>query len=79
MNFTADLLEEMEILCHYNLATTQEGVKVHRTLAPAAAVAAAQRLHDKGLITQPDGGYLTSLGLETAAHAQALLAVLRVA
>jgi len=77
MNFTNDLLEEMEVLSRYNPDTTLEGVKVHASSAPAATVAATRRLHDKGLITQPDGGYLTNLGLETAAHLQALLAVLR--
>ena len=30
-----------------------------------------------GLVTQADGGYLTSLGLDAAEHAQALLTILR--
>lgn len=77
MNFTSDLLEEMEVLSHYNPDTTLEGVKVHASTASAATVAATRRLHDKGLVTQPDGGYLTGLGLETAAHVRAVLLVLR--
>lgn len=76
MNFTSELVEEIELLSQYNPGSTLEGVKVHSS-APAAAIAAARRLYDKGLVTQPDGGYLTSLGVETAVHAQALLSVLR--
>lgn len=44
--------------------------------AGAERVAATQRLFEKGLISQDDGGFLTSLGLEAAAHAQAVLTVL---
>ena len=40
-------------------------------------VAAAQRLFDKGLIDQADGGYLTSLGLDAAEHVQNVLQILR--
>lgn len=77
MAFTPELIAELEILALFNLGTTQEGIKVHHT-ATASAIAAAQRLHDKGLINQPDGGYLTSLGLDAAEHAQVLLTILNV-
>ena len=40
--------------------------------ARAELVAAAERLHDKGLTTQKDGGYLTDLGRKAAEHSQAL-------
>lgn len=75
MIFTPELVEELEILSHYNLTTTLEGVKVHKTAAPAV-IAATRRLHEKGLITQADGGYLTTLGLEAATHAQQMLTIL---
>lgn len=75
MIFTPALVEELEMLCHYNLSTTQEGVKVHKT-APPEVIAATLRLHEKGLITLPDGGYLTPLGLEAATHAQQMLTIL---
>jgi uncharacterized protein (TIGR02647 family) len=78
MSFTPELVAELELLSLYNLANTQEGLKVHQVAAPQA-IAAAKRLHDKGLITQPDGGYLTSLGLDAAEHAQGLLIILNVA
>ena len=53
-------------------------LKIHHTAAPAA-IAAATRLYEKELTTQADGGYLTSLGLEAAKHAQSLLTILTVA
>lgn len=76
MPLTQDFLEELDILARYNLNTTQEGIKVHQNDASENVIAAVQRLHDKGLITQLDGGYLTSLGREAAEHGQALLAIL---
>ena len=75
MSFTPELVEEMKMLSLYNLATTLEGIKVHKTAEPTA-IAAAKRLHEKGLITQEDGGYLTSLGIDATEHAQALLTIL---
>ena len=77
MSYTPELVAELEILALFNLANTKEGIKVHHTAAPSA-VAAAQRLHDKGLTSLPDGGYLTSFGLDAAEHAQSLLIILGV-
>ncbi|ABC31346.1 MULTISPECIES: TIGR02647 family protein [Hahella] len=76
MAYTPELIDEIEILAKYNLTTTQEGLKVHQT-AGQKMVTAAKRLHAKGLITQADGGYLTSLGHDAAEHAQALLTILK--
>lgn len=75
MYYTADIVEELDILSLFNLETTQQGIKVHGTAEPTA-IAATQRLFKKGLISQADGGYLTPLGREAAEHAQALLALL---
>ncbi|MBM7063266.1 TIGR02647 family protein [Pseudomonas sp. UL073] len=75
MAYTPELIAELEILALYNLDNTQEGLKVHNN-ASNKAQAAIMRLHDKGLVTQADGGYLTSLGLDAAEHAQALLTIL---
>jgi len=75
MHYTPELTEELDVLILYNLSTTQEGLKVHKT-AEAAKIAAVQRLYEKGLVTQPDGGYLTDLGREAAEHAQAALTIL---
>jgi len=75
MALSAELFEELKILALFNLSTTQEGIKVHPSAAPAA-IAATRRLFDKGLLTRDDGGYLTSLGLDAAQHAQALITIL---
>jgi uncharacterized protein (TIGR02647 family) len=73
--YTSDLVDELNTLIRFDLACNQQGVKVHKT-ADAAVIAAASRLHSKGLLTQVDGGYLTSLGRTAAEHAQATLALL---
>jgi uncharacterized protein (TIGR02647 family) len=75
MPYTQDVVDEINILVRYNLSTTQEGIKVHKTAAPEL-IAATKRLYDKGLITQEDGGYLTSLGHEAAEQAQMVLNLL---
>lgn len=75
MPFTQTLIDELNILARFNLKNTQEGIKIH-SAAGAALIAAAQRLHDKGLITQADGGYLTDLGRKAAEHSQAALLIL---
>ena len=67
MPYTQPIVEELNILVRYNLATTQEGIKVHKTATPET-IAATHRLFEKGLISQDDGGYLTNIGLETAKH-----------
>lgn len=75
MNFEPDRVEELKILALFDLSSTLEGIKVHKT-ADACAIAATQRLHTQGLITLNDGGYLTPLGVRAAEHAHALLTIL---
>lgn len=75
MTYTSDLVDELNTLIRYDLASNQQGVKVHKT-ADAAVIAATARLHSKGMLTQVDGGYLTSLGRNASEHAQATLALL---
>lgn len=76
MHFSQDHLAELNLLALFDDSSSQEGIKVHAHSAEPAMVAAAERLHQKGLITQKDGGYLTTLGAETAEHVQKVLAVL---
>ncbi len=76
MPLTPDLVEEIRILTLFDPSTTLAGIKVHSSTAEPAAVVAARRLHDKGLVTLPDGGYLTERGQEAAEHARALFALL---
>ena len=75
MPYTQDVVDEINILVRYNLSTTQEGIKFHKTAAPEL-IAATKRLYDKGLVTQEDGGYLTNLGYEAAEQAQMVLNLL---
>ena len=75
MPYTADLVDELNTLIRFDLECGQHGIKVHKT-ADLQVIHAVQRLFAKGLITQPDGGYLTSLGREAAEHAQTMLGLL---
>ena len=75
MPFTPDLVNELNTLVLFDLASTQQGIKIHKTADPQI-IPATQRLHGKGLVTQVDGGYLTSLGRDATEHAQAALTIL---
>jgi uncharacterized protein (TIGR02647 family) len=76
MPYSNEIVEELNVLALFNLDTDLEGIKVHSS-AGKDKVAAAQRLFDKGLTSQVDGGYLTSLGRTAAEHAQGLLQILK--
>jgi uncharacterized protein (TIGR02647 family) len=75
MPLKQQLVDEIEVLLRYNLDTTHEGLKV-RNDARKELRDATQRLFEKGLVSQDDGGYLTDLGHEVAEHTQAALAIL---
>ena len=75
MSFTPENIEELDLLLMFDLSTSQAGIKIHKTANPAA-IAAAESLFNKGLLTQKDGGYLTNLGIVAAEHAQALYTLL---
>lgn len=75
MQFTPEHLEELNILIRFKLTTTQEGIKIHKTASPDV-IEASHRLHQKGLITLEDGGYLTTIGHEAAEQAHLLLGLL---
>jgi uncharacterized protein (TIGR02647 family) len=70
MPYTPDLVHELNTLIRFDLETSQ-----HKNADPQV-IAATRRLHDKGLVTLVDGGYLTGLGRDAAEHAQALLTIL---
>jgi uncharacterized protein (TIGR02647 family) len=69
MALSPELIAELNTLLLYNVINPQEGIKVHREAEPSR-IDAARRLHDKGLVTHVDGGYLTDLGREAAEHLQ---------
>ena len=76
MPFTQEQLSELNLLASFHSSSSQEGIKVHQHSAEPATVAAAQRLHQRGLVTQPDGGYLTPLGSEITEQVHKILSVL---
>ena len=76
MPFSSDHLAELNLLASFRSPSSQEGLKVHSHEAAPELVSAAQRLFDKGLITQHDGGYLTSRGVETLECIQQLQGLL---
>ena len=75
MSFTPELVAELEVLALFDLNSTQEGLKVHQD-ADQTLIAAAKRLHENDLLTQPDGGYLTSLGRDAVEQVQTILSIL---
>jgi len=75
MSIDQERVDELNLLLQFNLNSLQEGIKVHTTAEPSV-ISAAQRLHDKGLLTLADGGYLTDLGMEAAEMADKLLRIL---
>lgn len=76
MPFSPEHLAELNLLSLFKSPSLQEGLKVHSHEAAPEVVSAAERLYQKGLITQKDGGYLTDLGFETVDHTQKLLGIL---
>ena len=75
MTHTPEEIAELDLLLLFDLSSAQTGIKIHKTANPAS-IAAAQSLFKKGLITQVDGGYLTSIGITAAEHVQALFTIL---
>ncbi|WP_199610483.1 TIGR02647 family protein [Flocculibacter collagenilyticus] len=75
MPIKQDYVDEMNVLMQFSLDSTQAGIKVHHDAEPHV-VNATKRLFEKGLVTQEDGGYLTSLGHEVAEHTQNAMMVL---
>jgi uncharacterized protein (TIGR02647 family) len=75
MLYNQELVDELNVLARYNLASLQEGIKIHKDAA-TEVVEAAARLFQKGLIDHQDGGYLTHLGIEVAEKVQSVLTIL---
>ena len=75
MPFTTELTEELNLILKFPNKSLMQGLKIHKDAEPAM-INAAQRLFEKGIVTQPDGGYLTDEGIEVAEHADKILRVL---
>lgn len=76
MYLNADVIAELELLTLFNPDNTQSGLKIHSDAAPSL-VEAGERLFAKGLISQVDGGYLTSLGLDAVEQLRTVLTILK--
>ena len=76
MRFTPEHVSELNLLAQFEAGDPTVGIKVHSSAASPDSVAAAARLHEKGLTTQVDGGYLTSRGRDAAESAHTLLGLL---
>ena len=61
-------IDQLEVLLQFDHSNTLQGIKIHNSTAREGLVEAAQKLFDNGLISQPDGGYLTDLGHEASEH-----------
>jgi uncharacterized protein (TIGR02647 family) len=69
MIFTSDMVAELNLILKFPNRSLMQGLKIHHNAEPVI-VAAAKRLFDKGIVTLPDGGYLTDLGHDLFEHAQ---------
>ncbi|GEA12786.1 TIGR02647 family protein [Alteromonas sp. KUL49] len=67
--FNQFMIDELDLLLTFPQESLMQGLKIHHD-AHQSVVNAAERLFAKGMITQPDGGYLTDLGIDLANHAR---------
>jgi len=75
MKFSQQHLDELNLLVQFDIGSAATGIKVHNE-AHESVQSAVKRLHEKGLCTLPDGGYLTDEGIEIAQNADRILRVL---
>lgn len=75
MSFTSSSIEELNLLLQFDSSSSERGIKVHSS-ARREVIAACSKLFDRGLVSQPDGGYLTDSGIEALSHAQVLAGML---
>lgn len=76
MSLDPKLLEDIELLMLFDNRNPMEGLKVHQE-AEDGKIAAAKHLHDLGITTLSDGGYLTDRGREAADLAERLVNILQ--
>lgn len=75
MRLISDIVSEIEVLSLFNADSMREGIKLRHN-AEVDHITAMERLHAKGLVTQKDGGYLTSLGMDAVTHTEQLMIIL---
>lgn len=72
MALTPEMIAELNLLLKFPNKSLMQGLKIHHD-AEAEVIDAAKRLFDKGIVTLPDGGYLTDLGHDLFEHAQTVM------
>lgn len=75
MTFNQKMIDELNLLLKFPANSMLQGIKIHHDAEPGV-IEAAQRLYDRGIITQVDGGYLTDLGHDLLEHADKLASAL---
>ncbi len=75
MQFNSDMAQELNLILKFPDKSLMQGLKIHHDADPDV-IEAAKRLHAKGVISKPDGGYLTDLGHDLAEHAQIIQSAL---
>ncbi|GAC22428.1 MAG: TIGR02647 family protein [Alteromonadaceae bacterium] len=75
MSLTNEMVSEFNLLLKFPTTSLMQGLKIHHDAEPAV-VDAAKRLFEKGIVTLPDGGYLTDLGHDLIEHAQVVQSAL---
>ena len=76
MPFNQNMTDELNLILKYPSSSLMQGLKIHHDADPAI-IAAAQRLYNKGIVSQPDGGYLTNLGYDLCEHAKVIQSALK--
>ncbi|EOD53588.1 TIGR02647 family protein [Aeromonas molluscorum] len=71
-----DFVHELKVLACFDPANLSVGIKLRSDMSDALRQAAG-RLHQQGLISTEDGGYLTPFGMTMVEHLQHLLVALR--
>ncbi len=74
MQIDPELIDELALLRRFSMGGPV-AMDVHDNPDPAVT-AAAGRMHEKGLITEPEGGQLTDSGREAVEHMNALFNLL---
>lgn len=75
MQFNAQMLDQLNLLLMFPTDSLMQGLKIHNDADPSV-IAAAKSLHDLGITSLPDGGYLTDLGFDLIEHAQIIKSAL---
>ncbi|MGN5051322.1 TIGR02647 family protein [Aeromonas veronii] len=71
-----EFVNDLKILACFDPANMSLGIKLRSDMSEELCQAAA-RLHQQGLISAEDGGYLTPFGMTMVEHLQHLLVALK--